>query len=523
MIRKNSKFMSFLALATATAAFAGSETATNTNADAPTYAGEVAEVLNTNCVQCHRPGQSAPMSLQSYDEVRPWARSIAKNVADRAMPPWHAVDGAGAFANDRSLSQTEIDTIVNWVQAGAPAGDLAQSPEPPSFPEGEWQLGEPDKIVTFDEIEVKAGDRDEFHDLVGKLLLPEDKWLTAIEILPGNSKVVHHVIIYEMKGFDFDPTEGWLGAWAAGTDPMIFPEGTGRRLKKGSNLIADMHYHPADTDEVDQTRIGLHFADEPPPKELTNIWIMNQNFKIPAGASNHEVKASHRFWQSGKLLTLTPHMHYRGQDMEYVARFPDGSEKTLLKVDNYDFNWQTVYELEEPVDIPAGTVVEAIAHYDNSADNPDNPDPTIDVTFGDESYDEMMIAFADFIVDEGVRPKTASEIRTSLISEVAAKHPDETYSVSGKPVEKRDEPNSWAPLYLPNEGDGVFYVIWNGELHDSKITDVTWDGTKFSGKLESPWGPFDLTGEKTADGKITTTIDLPNDDVTFDGALVEGP
>ncbi|MEM1249954.1 MAG: alkyl hydroperoxide reductase [Acidobacteriota bacterium] len=535
MIRRPSKTMSLLALArattvatattvvTATAAFASSETAANNNADAPTYAGEVAQLLNDNCVQCHRPGQTAPMSLQTYKEVRPWARSVSRHVEARTMPPWHAVDGAGAFTNDRSLSQSDIDTIVDWVQAGAPAGDLAAAPEPPTFPEGEWQLGEPDKIVTFDEIEVKAGDRDEFHDLVGKLLLPEDKWLTGIEILPGNSKVVHHVIIYEMKGFDFDPTEGWLGAWAAGAEPMVFPEGTGRRLQKGSNLIADMHYHPADTDEVDQTRIGLYFSDEPPEKELTNIWIMNANFKIPAGADNHEVRASHRFWQSGKLLTLTPHMHYRGRDMEYIARFPDGSEKTLLKVDNYDFNWQTVYELEEPVDIPAGTVVEAIAHYDNSSGNPVNPDPTIDVTFGNESYDEMMIAFADFIVDEGVRPMTPSELRTSLISEVAAKHPGAVYSVSGKPIEKRDEPNSWAPLYLPEEGDGIFYVIWNGDLHDSKITDVTWEGKKFSGKLQSPYGAFDLTGERTKDGKITTTIDLPNNDVTFDGALVEGP
>ncbi len=518
------------ALATATASLAAppmnnkpAPVAENAAKDAPTYAGDVAGLLNSKCVQCHRPGQTAPMSLQNYDEVRPWARSIGRNVAARAMPPWHAVGGAGAFSNDRSLSDSEIDTIVNWVQAGAPAGDLSQAPDAPEFPQGEWKLGEPDKVVTFDEITVKGGDEDQFHDLVGKLQLPEDRWITAIEILPGNSKVVHHVIIYEMKGFDFDPTTGWMGAWAAGADPMVYPTGTGKRIQKGANLIADMHYHPTDTDEVDQTRIGLHFADKEPEKELTNIWIMNTGFKIPAGAENHEVRASHKFWQSGKLLTLTPHMHYRGKDFKYVAKYPDGTEQTLLEVDNYDFNWQTVYELVEPIDIPAGTVVEAVAHYDNSANNPANPDPTIDITFGDESYDEMMIAFADFIVDDGVRPKSAQEIRTELISEVAAKHPGHVYSVSGKPEAERSEPHSWAPLYLPESGDGFFYVIWNGELQESKISDVSWTGKSFTGKLHSPYGPFDFIGEKSKKGEISVTIDLPDEKVNFDGSLAEGP
>ncbi len=514
-----------LVLATLIAAptFAANNAKATNAKDAPTYASDVAAVLNSNCVQCHRPGQTAPMSLTNYQEARPWARSIARKVADRTMPPWHAVGGSGTFSNDRSLSDTEIDTIVSWAKAGAPAGDLASAPEPPKFPEGEWKLGEPDAIVTFDEIEVKAGDKDEFHDLVGKLQLPEDKWLTGIEILPGNSKVVHHVIIYQMKGFDFDPTQGWLGAWAAGTDPMVYRPGTGKRIEKGANLIADMHYHPADTDEVDQTRIGLHFADEEPEKEVVNLWIMNQNFKIPAGASNHEVVADYKFWQSGKLLSFTPHMHYRGKDFNYVAHYPDGREELLLQVDKYDFNWQTVYELDEPIDIPAGTTIKATAHFDNSAENPVNPDPTKDITFGNESYDEMMIAFADFIVDEGVSPKSHFEIRTELISKLAAEHPGQVYSISGKPEEQRSEPNSYAPLYLPEEGDGLFYVIWNNQLDATKVTDIAWNGKKFTAKLQSPWGPFDFSGEKGKKGSITTKIHLPENESTWEGALVDGP
>ena len=302
------------------------------------------------------------------------------------MPPWHATSESLTFANDRSLDPAERDTILRWVQAGAPAGDLEQAPATPLFPESSWRLGEPDFVATLDEVTVPAGGPDQFHDLVGKVGLPEDKWIKAIEILPGNSKVVHHVIAVAVKGFNVDPQQGWMGAWAAGTDPMVFPEGTGRLLPKGSNIIADMHYHPAETEEKDVTRIGLHFADESEvERALANIWIMNQDFKIPAGTSNHEVRASRTFWQDGRILALIPHMHYRGTDFTFIAHRPDGTSETLMTVPSWDFNWQTVYNLEMPLEITEGTRVECIAHYDNSEANPVNPDPTIDVTFGDES------------------------------------------------------------------------------------------------------------------------------------------
>jgi mono/diheme cytochrome c family protein len=499
------------------------EATTATAADAPTYSSHVATILNQRCVSCHRPGQIGPMSLRSYDEVRPWVKSIARRVADGTMPPWHATGGTAKFVNDRSLEQSAIDTLVSWAQTGAPAGDLATAPPPPEYPEGEWQLGEPDFVVTLDPVELPAGGPDHFPKIVGKVALPDDKWITAVEILPGNAKVVHHVIAVAVKGFDIDPVDGWLGAWAAGTEPMVFPEGTGRFLEKGSNIIADMHYHPADTPQSDVTRIGLHFADGTIEKELTNIWVDNESFEIPPGAKDYELRAQHRFWQDGKILAFAPHMHYRGKDFRYVAHWPDGSQETLLEVARWDFNWQTWYRLAEPIPVPAGTVLEAIAHYDNSADNPANPDPTQAVRFGNETKDEMMIGFVDFVAAEGVRPMTPHETRTRELERLAAARPGKVFAVSAKPVEKRSEPHSFAPLVLEaGASEGVFYVIWGNQLEPSRVYDLLWDGTAFAGKVDSPRGAFDFTGTVEG-GKASATLHLPQGRlVTFDGELA-GP
>ena len=501
----------------------GAESA-ESSVDVPTYSSDVASILHSNCAQCHRPGQGAPMSLLSYEETRPWAKSIARKVENREMPPWHATGGIGSYVNDRSLGEGDIRTLVAWAKAGAPAGDLAAAPAAPKFQDSKWKLGEPDLVVDLEEVTIAADGPDVFKNLVGKVGLKEDKWITAVEILPGNSEVVHHVITYSLKGFDFDPTEGWLGAWAAGTDPMVFPEGTGRLLKAGSNLIGDMHYHPSGTEATDLTKIGLHFSDAPPKKELTNVWIMNANFKIPAGDANHQVIAKRTLWQSGKIMGFAPHMHYRGKDFKYVAHFPNGKQETLLEVDNYDFNWQTNYVLEEPIAVPAGTVVECIAHFDNSAGNEANPDPTIDVTFGDESYDEMMIGFLDFIVDEGVAPLTDRQIRTRKITELQQTHSQDLYRVSGMEKEKRaQDPDAYAPLYLPRAGEGEFWVIWNDQLTPTPVTNVEWNGDSFTAKLASPFGDFDLEGE--IDGETIKTVIKYGDGNSseWDGERISGP
>ena len=477
----------------------------------PSYSKDVAPILNRHCVSCHRPNQIGPMSLLDYREVRPWAKSIGKVAQARSMPPWHADPEFGHFKNDRSIGQDDIDTLVRWAKSGAPEGDPADLPSSPQFPDESWILGEPDFIVELDEVQVPAGETDLFPKLVGKVQLPEDRWITAVEIRPGNRKVVHHVIAIQVKGFDIDPQEGWLGAWGGGTDPMVFPEGTGRLLAKGANIIADMHYHPTDTDEVDRTRIGLHFADGELPKELVNIWVNNDSFKIPAGADNHEVRASYTFWQSGKIMGFIPHMHYRGKDFTYTATFPDGRQEVLLSVPRYDFNWQTNYELAEPIWVPAGTRVDTASHYDNSAGNLANPDPTRDITFGLESFDEMHIGFIDFVVDEGVRPKEPQQLRAEKLDELARQHPGQVYGVSA------GNPEFVAPLYLPKEGDGVFFVIYNGQLVDSRVYDIQWDGPRFKAQVEGLHGRIGtLTGELGDGGAIETKLG----ETPFNGALV---
>ena len=445
-----------------------------------TYTKDVAPIINNNCVSCHRPDQVGPMSLMNYKEIRPWAKSIKRHVSEKTMPPWHATKYKHPFSNDRSLSEKEINTIVSWIDSGMKKGDPKDLPEMPTFVDGDWKLGEPDMIVTLPEVTIPAGGPDVFEDLPAKLNLEEDRWLTAIEVLPSNTAVAHHVIAYQTRGFSFDPMGGWLGAWAAGLAPMSFPEGTGRLIKKGHGIIGDMHYHPTEFKEKDQTRLGLHFADsiDDVQKELTNVWVVNFGFRIPAGAKNHEVRSQKLFRQSGKIMAFSPHMHYRGKDFSYTAKYPDGTEELLLLVENYDFNWQTNYILEKPIDIPAGTTIECIAHYDNSADNKVNPDPTIDITFGTESYDEMMIGFLDFIVDEGVRPETDEEIMERITKKATAEYPDDTYSVYFR------NPKEPTTLLIPRDGSPGFVLFTFGrDLNECSVDKIIWDGNNFSGEV----------------------------------------
>ncbi len=459
-----------------------------------TYSKHVASILNQKCVRCHRPGQGTPMTLGSYEEVRPWARSIARLVKEGTMPPWHAVASIGPITNDRSLEEKQVATIVRWVEQGSLEGDAADLPQSPTFSDSEWVLGEPDFVVTLPEVFVPGGGPDQFENLSGKVMLPEDRWIGAVEILPGNKKVVHHVIAFQIKGFNVDPEQGWLGAWAAGSEPMTFPPGTARVMTKGANLVGDMHYHPAETDETDITRIGFHFLDDAEvDKELANIWVMNTGFEIPPGAPDHEVRASYRFAQSGKLFGFAPHMHYRGKDFTFTATYPDGSEDVLLRVENYDFNWQTMYTLDQPIEVPEGTLIECVAHFDNSADNVLNPDPTKTLHFGDESYDEMMIGFMDFVVDDGVRMETTDQTKARYLKRMIEEHPNEVYVFA----DSKGAPTS---LHLPPQGEGLLYLRVNRNLTPCRIFDIEWEGSSFSASVDVPgFKVLDLEG--TADAR----------------------
>ena len=449
----------------------------------PTFTRDVAPILHNSCTACHSPNQGAPMSLRTYNEVRPWAKSILKNVQERTMPPWHASPKHGSFSNDRSLSEQDINTIVNWVKQGTTRGAKEDMPSLPAPQESKWGLGEPDLILQFDEVSLRGGGRDRFYNLSVETDLPEDRWLTAVEILPSNKLVAHHVILYQKeKGTGRNSSNGWLGAWAAGTDPMQFPENTGRVLKKGSSIIADMHYHPADTPQSDTLSVGLHFGDEGDiEKELINLWIMNQGINLAPGEKNVKITSSFTFTQDSHVLGMFPHMHYRGRDFTYTATYPDGSEEILLQVDDYNFAWQTNYVLSQAKAMPAGTRIDCVAHYDNSADNPYNPDPTAYVTNGSESFDEMMIGFLDYTVDEGIRPRNPIAMISSLLSDMAAEHESGVYqtSMSGQ---------FFGALHLvPGDTSATWTLDVMGDVREAQLTQFEWTGDTFTarGRIES--------------------------------------
>jgi mono/diheme cytochrome c family protein len=481
--------------------------------DKPTFTRDVAPILYSKCVVCHSPNMGAPMSLRTYEEVRPWAKSILKNVEGKVMPPWHASPEYGHFENDRSLSDAEIATITTWIRQGTRRGSKSDLPPAPALHESGWKLGDPDLVLEFKEVSLRGGGHDRFYNLSVDTDLPEDRWLSAVEIMPSNKLVAHHVILYQQAGGGRS-ANGWLGAWAAGTDPMQFPDGTGRVLKKGARLVADMHYHPAETPQRDTLRVGLHFGEEGSiEKELINLWIMNQDIDLPPGAKNVEVTSTYTFGQDSHVLGLFPHMHYRGRDFTYTATYPDGSNEILLEVDDYNFAWQTNYMLSEPKAMPAGTRIDCVAHYDNSTDNPYNPDPTAHVTNGSESFDEMMIGFVDYVVDEGVSPQNADDIILSLLSEMKTEHETGVFrtSVMGQ---------YFGALHLvPGDTAAVWTLAMMGDVRQAQLSDIAWNGDAFTatGHIQD-FGTFAMTGtiDREKD-RIRGKIDVGKEVYSFGG------
>jgi mono/diheme cytochrome c family protein len=493
-------------LCVSSAAFAAAPGESASALDTPTFVHDVAPILHQNCASCHQPGEIAPMALRSYDEVRPWAKSIAKAVQNRDMPPWDADPGFGPFTNDISLSQDEIDTIVRWTSAGAPRGEGAEPVLDLPKTVGDWKLGEPDWTYEFDSFEVAADGSDQFKIVSIETGWEDERWIKAIEILPGDPTVVHHFILWRADEANRGQ-DAWLGGWAAGAPPAEFPEGTARRLPAGRNLLGDFHYHPSGNAATDRTRIGVHFAEpEEIEKEYVNLWVLNAGFKIPAGDPNYQAKASYVFPQDVAIRSLAPHMHYRGKDMKYTAYLPDGSSRELLSVSRYDFNWQTGYDFEEPVDLPAGTKVEVIAHWDNSADNPSNPDPTKDVGWGTDSTDEMLIGFVDYVVKDGISPKPISLVLGKL-AELAEAYPGQVwrFDIQQGP-EAELEPSA---VHLPKDGSqGGWYVQMGSLVLPAPIKEVVWDGNAVTAKAYIPGQqPTEITGTlDTASGKLELSM-----------------
>ncbi len=384
------------------------------DAKAPTYAKEVATILQTHCQECQRKGQVGPFSLENYEQAAKRAGDLAAVVEDHKMPPWKPSPGFGPkFKSDKSLTPEQIKTLVAWADAGAPAGNLAPLPAPPHF-QDEWAHGTPDLVVEMPvDYKIPAEGEDIYRCFVLKTDLPKDMYIAGIEYRPGNRKVVHHIIGYvdasgQARKRDAEDAEagymcfsgpnveivGDLGGWAPGMEPSILPDGVGRSLPKGADVVMQVHYHPSGKPETDRSRIGLYFAKKPIQRTLHWGAAINTQFKLPPGASNVEVKAAWPIPVDAIAYGVTPHMHMIGRDMMMRLKFPDGRIQDLCKIDDWDFGWQNTYYFEQPIEVPKGTVLQVVAHFDNSASNPRNPNkPPKEVGWGEATTDEMCIGF----------------------------------------------------------------------------------------------------------------------------------
>jgi mono/diheme cytochrome c family protein len=367
-------------------------------AQTPTFAKDVAPIFYSKCVECHRPTMFAPMSLVKFDDARPWAKSIRNRVSTGTMPPWGADPAHGVFKNDPRLTDKEVATILAWVDGGAPKGDDKDLPALPKFTDG-WTIGEPDAVFEMQEAyQIPATGVVEYQYIRIPMNIKEDRWLAGIEIKPEARAQVHHVLAYTQPAGTPINEAGALGPGnIGGVTPnkpgILFDPGVGRLLAGNSDLILQMHYTTNGKAATDKTVVGVKFLKEAPSMVQRGGSVIQPQFVIPAGAPAHEVRGS-RVLQADTIITsFTPHMHVRGKDMTYTAKYPDGRTEVLLSVPRYDFNWQITYQLKEAKRMPKGTVIEVVAHFDNSPQNRFNPDPTKDVRWGDQTFEEMMIGF----------------------------------------------------------------------------------------------------------------------------------
>jgi peroxiredoxin len=371
-----------------------------------TFSKDVARILQKNCQECHRPGQVGPMPLIAYDDAAAWAETIRRVVKDGRMPPWHADPHFGSFTNVRGLSAAEKQTLLAWIDQGCAPGDPKDLPPAKEFAEG-WRIGQPDLVVTMPKaykVPADGGPRGvAYRYFPVKTNFDRDMWVQAAEAKPGARAVVHHIVVFVTMSEDFRQNsedragDGFLVGYAPGDMPSVFPAGQAKKIPKGATLLFQMHYTPNGTAQEDRSSLGLIFAKEPPKYEVRSRGVMNPRFEIPAGDADYKVEAASTFRKDALLVNLLPHMHLRGKSFRYEAVFPDGRRETLLSVPKYDFNWQSNYRLTEPLTLPAGTRIECTAHYDNSAANKNNPDPNEPVRWGDQTWEEMMVGFVDYV------------------------------------------------------------------------------------------------------------------------------
>ncbi|HEX6177273.1 MAG TPA: ascorbate-dependent monooxygenase [Thermoanaerobaculia bacterium] len=388
----------------------------------PTFSNEVVRIFQQHCQSCHRDGDIAPFALTTYEEARPWAQAIKFMTSTRRMPPWKPVAGCGDFADERRLTDAEIETIAKWVDGGAPEGNRAQLPAP--LPHNSaWTLGEPDAIFSYPVAYMPPASGDTYRCFTVPTNLAQDAYVSGIDVQPGDRGSVHHVIAFiDPNGAsvaldEADPAPGYscfgdpgfeltadatLGGWAPGYRAFKLPPEVALRLPANSRIVLQVHYssHTGSPHE-DQTRLGIYYAQAQPRQLLRIIPVVNNTFEIPAGASDYRVTAGIPVVPFPvHVWVIAPHMHLLGRSMKVETTAPGGATACLINIDDWDFNWQAMYRYKEPIAIPAWSSVSLTATYDNSADNFRNPNhPPKAVRWGEATTDEMCIAFLGVTID----------------------------------------------------------------------------------------------------------------------------
>lgn len=389
----------------------------------PTYAKEVAPILNRACVSCHQPGEVAPFSLRGYEAAKKWSAMAAATTKTRQMPPWKAAAGYGEFKHENRLSDVEIQTLANWAAGGAPRGDVSREPAAPPLAKGGWTLGPPDLTLTpKGDYKLDAEGDDVYRNFVLENPTGKDLWIKGADVHPGNKAVVHHVIVVsdtahagrklaaaakdgqegyttQGGGVGFVPT-GAIAGWVPGLRAERSPEGYAFHVPAGADLVVQVHYHKSGKPETDKTQVGLYLAEGPQEHEYKTYFVANFGLNVPA---NEKAFHAHQEFTVSKNVTLhgvVPHMHNVGQSMRAKAVLPDGREIPLIDVPHWDFNWQLVYQFKESIPVPAGTKIVVDATYDNSTANPRNPNnPPKRLHWGEQTTDEMMLLVVGYTVD----------------------------------------------------------------------------------------------------------------------------
>lgn len=397
-------------------------------AEPPTFYKDVLPILQQHCEQCHRSGEIAPMALETYRQVRPYAAAIREQTKQRKMPPWFADEQCGRFANDPTLSDRQIAILADWAAAHAPAGDPKDAPPAFRWTKG-WNIGKPDLLLQIPKpVAIPATGDVPYTYVIIPAGFSQDRWVRMSEIRPSNRAVVHHAVAYirepgsqwlrgaptgvpfsadDLKDDKLRRDASWttsdvLVVYAPGSSPAQWPDSYAKLIPAGSDIVLQMHYTTRGSQTEDQTGIGLVFSAKKPAKRVLTLQLTNDKFLIPPGDPDHRVEVHGTLPNDALLLSFFPHMHLRGKSFEYVMIPPAGKPEPLLRIPHYDFFWQLSYRLANPIPLKAGTTLQAIATFDNSKNNPHNPDPDSAVRWGEQTWAEMMVGFFDVAVDPGV-------------------------------------------------------------------------------------------------------------------------